>query len=144
VPWRIVCLQSQSPSYDRETDVPSDNIRVLIVDEERALLSSLSDYLIFRGRRVDRAHGWSDARALIHHMRYDAVVIGVLSSNVDRAVAFAREARALDREMRLIAVAEELAPIADEFGNPIEFDEVLGRHLSINLLAEHLCQCIAA
>lgn len=123
--------------------MPTDSIRVLIVDDERALSSNLSDYLTFRGCRVDRAHGWSDARALLHHVRYDAIVIGVLASNSALAVALAREARDVARASRLIALADALAPIVDERGDPIDFDEVLGRHLPITHLARHLCQYIA-
>ncbi len=124
--------------------MPTASIRVLIVDDERAVLSSLSDYLTFRGCRVDRAHGWSDARALIHHVRYDAAVIGVTPSNNAVAVEFARDARLVADSMRLIALADALAPITDERGNPVAFDDVLGRHLPITHLARHLCQCIAA
>ncbi len=124
--------------------MPTASLRVLLVDDEHALLSPLSDYLTFRGCRVDRAHGWSDARALIHHVRYDAIVIGVLASGGDHAVAFAREARDVAPRSRRIALADALAPIADEQGVPVDFDDVLGRHLPISHLARHLCQCIAA
>lgn len=117
---------------------------MLLVDDERALLSSLSDYLTFRGCRVDRARGWSDARALVHHVHYDAIVVGVVEANGAIAVAFAREAREVSPGARLIALADALAPIADELGHPIDFDEVLGRHLPIGHLARYLSQCVAA
>lgn len=124
--------------------MPTDSNRVLIVDDERAMLANLSDYLTFRGWRVDRAHSWSDARALMHHIRYDAIVVGVLASNRDVAGDFAREARGVAKGARLIAVADALAALTDDDGAPIDFDEVLGRHLPISHLGRHLTQCIAA
>lgn len=119
-------------------------MRVLIVDDENALLFALSDYLTFRGCRVDCAEGMEDARALVHHLHYDAVVVGVNVDNVSMARALAVDARRRFPVARLVALATGTAPLSDRGIDLTEFDQVFARHLPIVQLARVLCHSIAA
>jgi DNA-binding NtrC family response regulator len=122
--------------------------RVLIVDDEDALLFSLSDYLTFRGCRVDCARSVSDASALVHHLDYDAVVVGLNPLNSAVARSFAVEARRRAPHVRLVALASDATNASSPDPAPRReldtFDEVLPRHLPIVHLARVLCRCIAA
>lgn len=118
--------------------------RVLIVDDERALLFALSEYLTFRGCRVDGADRVEEARALVHHLHYDAVVVGVTSDNAEAACALAQEARLRLPLVRVVALAHESID-----GDPYEgelpgFHDVFARHLPTVQLARVLCHSIAA
>lgn len=124
--------------------VTTELMRVLIVDDESALLFALSDYLTFRGCRVDCAEGMEDARALVHHLHYDAVVVGVNVDNVSKARALATDARRRFPVARLIALATDAAPLSDRGIDLTEFDQVFARHLPIVHLARVLCHSIAA
>lgn len=119
-------------------------MRVLIVDDENALLFALSDYLTFRGCRVDCAEGMEDARALVHHLHYDAVVVGVNVENVQTARALAIDARRRFPVARLVALATDTAPLSDRGIDLTEFDQVFARHLPTVQLARVLCHSIAA
>lgn len=119
-------------------------VRVLIVDDENALLFALSDYLTFRGCRVDCAEGMEDARALVHHLHYDAVVVGVNALNVASARSLAVEARRRFPVARLVALATDAAALSDNGVDLTEFDQVYARHLPTVQLARVLCHSIAA
>ena len=124
--------------------VTTELMRVLIVDDENALLFALSDYLTFRGCRVDCAEGMEDARALVHHLHYDAVVVGVNVENVQTARALAIDARRRFPVARLVALATDTAPLSDRGIDLTEFDQVFARHLPTVQLARVLCHSIAA
>ena len=141
---RALLCQARVPSSIVSPAVTADIMRVLIVDDESALLFALSDYLTFRGWRVDCAEGMADARALVHHLHYDAVVVGVSVLNVANARALALETRRRFPLARLVALAVDTASPSDLGGDLIEFDQVFARHLPIVQLSRVLCRCIAA
>lgn len=118
--------------------------RVLIVDDESALLFALSEYLTFRGCRVDGAEGIADARALVQHLHYDAIVVGVSPVNVHDACALAFESRLRLPMARLVALAVECSEGGPNAGALPGFDQVLERHLPTARLARVLCHSIAA
>ena len=118
--------------------------RVLLVDDESALVFALSEYLAFRGSRVDGAEGIEDARVLVHHLHYDAVVVGVNDENLGSAHAFAVETRRRLPLVRLVALAPEPPTGAPRDGELAGFDLVFARHLPTVQLARVLCHSIAA
>lgn len=118
--------------------------RVLIVDDESALLFALSEYLTFRGCRVDGAEGMSDARALVQHLHYDAIVVGVTPDNLGDACALAYESRLRLPLVRLVALAVESPEGEPNEGSLPGFDQVFARHLPTAQLARVLCHSIAA
>jgi len=118
--------------------------RVLIVDDENALLFALSEYLTFRGCRVDGAEGMVDAQALVQHLHYDAIVIGVRSENVREACALAFESRLRLPLARIVALAFESPSGEPSEGALPGFDLVFARHLPTAQLARVLCHSIAA
>jgi len=123
--------------------------RVLLVDEEDALLFALSEYLSFRGCRVDCARGFDDASALVHHLRYDAVLVTVRDGNAWAAELFSRAVHAVHADTRTFAVpvAEPTAAPARPSTyslQPSDFDERVESHRPLALLARKLCHCVAA
>lgn len=125
--------------------VHTDLLRVLITDEERALLFSLSNYLTFRGCLVDCAERFDDARALVRHLHYDAVVFGVpAGSDPARVETLAADIRAQRPGTRVVALAV-LAPGQDHAPPAsLSVDHVIGRNLPLDQLAWSVCSAIAA
>lgn len=62
--------------------------RVLIVEDEVALLSAITDYLTVRGYECDSATEAAEAVALLAHVPFDAVVTDVYLSHVPQADGF--------------------------------------------------------
>ena len=118
--------------------------RVLIVDEESALLFALSEYPTFRGCRVDGAEGMMDARALMQHLHYDAIVVGVTPENIEDACELAYECRLRLPLARLVALAAESPEGEPSEGVLPGFHQVFARHLPTAQLARVLCHSIAA
>lgn len=123
----------------------TDLLRVLITDEERALLFSLSNYLTFRGCLVDCAERIDDARALVRHLHYDVVVLG-LPEGSDPALAqtLTDDIRTHRPGARVVALAAGHTERDAEGATSLAFDHVIGRHLPLDQLAWSVCSAIAA
>lgn len=123
----------------------TDLLRVLITDEERALLFSLSNYLTFRGCLVDCAERIDDARALVRHLHYDVVVLG-LPAGTDpvQAQTLTDDIRAHRPGARVVALATLHADRDTDAATTLAFDHVIGRHLPLDQLAWSVCSAIAA
>ena len=63
--------------------------RILIVDDEIALLSAMSDYLTGRGYDCECASEVAEAMALLAHLQFDVVVTDIYLSSVPQADGFA-------------------------------------------------------
>jgi DNA-binding response OmpR family regulator len=55
-------------------DGPSPKLRLLVVDDEVAILFAMGDYLSRRGYAVDRARSLAEAERLLAAVRYDLVI----------------------------------------------------------------------
>jgi DNA-binding response OmpR family regulator len=124
--------------------VHTDLRRVLIADGENALLFSLSNYLTFRGCLVDCIEQVEDARALVRHLHYDVVVVGIANDNLSTVRLLAQDVRELRPGTRMLALAEDRLTVDETRGMAIDVDQVLGRHLPIEQLARFVCSAIAA
>lgn len=123
----------------------TDLLRVLITDEERALLFSLSNYLTFRGCLVDCAERFDDARALVRHLHYDVVVVGVpAGSDPVHAESLTADIRTHRPGTRVVAIAALAAEEGVEASAPLAVDHVIGRNLPLDQLAWSVCSAIAA
>lgn len=123
----------------------TDLLRVLITDEERALLFSLSNYLTFRGCLVDCAERFDDARALVRHLHYDAVVVGVpAGSDPSQAETLTADIRTHRPGTRVVALAALLPGQGDATAASLAVDHVIGRNLPLDQLAWSVCSAIAA
>lgn len=84
-----------------------DPRRVLILGNESPRLFALSGYLTGRGFQVDRARAVDEARALLHHLPYLALVASVNVEHSDSPTAhFLVEARTSHHGVRTVALAE--------------------------------------
>ena len=63
--------------------------KILIVDDEVALLSAICDYLTSRGYECESASEVAEAIALLAHIKFDVVVTDVYLSHVPQADGFA-------------------------------------------------------
>lgn len=122
----------------------TDLLRVLIADRENALLFSLSNYLTFRGCLVDCIEQVEDARALVRHLHYDVVVVGVASDNLATVRQLAQDVRELRPRTRMLALTGEQLTVEQSHDITIDVDQVLGRQLPIEQLARFVCSAIAA
>ncbi len=125
----------------------TDLLRVLITDEERALLFSLSNYLTFRGCLVDSVERIDDARALVRHLHYDVVVLGLaVGSDTAQAESLTADIRTHRPGTRVVALAAEPQERAGhgEATTTLAVDVVIGRHLPLDQLAWCVCSAIAA
>ncbi len=58
-----------------EEEISDAEIRVLLVDDERELVSTMSKRLVRRGIRADGCHTGQEALQMVHDNEYDAVVL---------------------------------------------------------------------
>lgn len=144
--WRAPCLGFCNPRHRIPGDtVRTDLLRVLITDEERALLFSLSNYLTFRGCLVDCTERFDDARALVRHLHYDVVVLGLSpGSDLSQANSLTADIRAFGPGTRVVALAAEAKEEGGEPLSPLAADQVIERHLPLDQLAWCVCSAIAA
>lgn len=84
-----------------------DPRRVLILGHESPRLFALSGYLTGRGFQVDRARAVEEARALLHHLPYLALVASVNVEHADSPSALLLvEARTAHLGVRTVALTE--------------------------------------
>ena len=82
-----------------------DPRRVLILGEENARLFALSGYLTGRGFQVDRARVVDEARALMSHLQYHALVTCVdLDRDISASVELMAQTRLEHAGVRTIAL----------------------------------------
>jgi DNA-binding response OmpR family regulator len=124
--------------------VHTDLRRVLIADGENAFLFSLSNYLTFRGCLVDCIDVVEDARALVRHLHYDVVVVGVANDNLATVRLLAQDVRELRPRTRMLALTKDRLSVDETRGIATDVDQVLGRDLPIEQLARFVCSAIAA
>lgn len=122
--------------------VPQEKMtaRILIVDDELALLSAISDFLTGRGFECECASEVAEAMALLAHMSFDVVVTDVYLSHIPQAdgfavVSFIRE-RALSSRV-IVMTAHDTPQIISE-SERLLADLFLRKPVSLNLLAEAL------
>ncbi|MEP7382352.1 MAG: hypothetical protein ABI910_11730 [Gemmatimonadota bacterium] len=140
LPW-VKVIPTQKP----RRLVPTDLLRILITDEERALLFSLSNYLTFRGCLVDCVERIDDARALVRHLHYDVVVVGFAEGcDPAQASSLTDDIRALQLGMRVVALAPEQQILDGQTASSLNVDRVVGRHLPLDQLAWCVCSAVAA
>lgn len=118
--------------------------RVLIVDDANSTLFALSQYLTFRGFRVDGAQGMDDACALVRHLYYDAVVFGWDPLDCGGATRLSGEVRRHHVGTKLVALVAESTASFEVNAAMVDADEVLGRHLPTTQLAQLLYHSLAA
>ncbi len=120
-----------------------DSPRILIVSNGHdAALLSLCDYFTFCGYRVDSADRMDDARALVRHVCYLAVIVAVTPPHPATASFddFLYDVRASHLETRIFAVCD------DEHRKEVEgadVDGIVPHELPIAQLAHHLKHAIA-
>lgn len=114
--------------------------RILIVDDELALLSAISDYLTGRGYRCECASEVAEAMALLAHIPFDVVVTDVYLSSIPQAdgfavISFIRE-RALASRV-IVMTAHDTAQIISE-SERLSADLFLRKPVRLHLLADAL------
>ena len=139
--WR--CPPPRLTSHSVHTDL----LRVLISDEESALLFSLSNYLTFRGYQVDCTERLADAQALVHHLHYDVVVVGLRADELTRVRELAVELRGLKRPTRVVALAPESfatesAGMREVRRGSLPVDRVIARDQPLDDLAREVCSAL--
>ena len=87
-------------------------LKLLIIDDERALVAALCDYLEQRGFECECAYELAEAQAVLAHMSFDVVLTDIFLSRLHeadglRVLSFIRE-RALD--VRLIVMTAYSTP----------------------------------
>ncbi|MBK6486903.1 MAG: hypothetical protein IPF98_08545 [Gemmatimonadetes bacterium] len=125
----------------------TDPLRVLISDEERALLFSLSNYLTFRGCQVDCTERLADAQALVHHLHYDVVVVGLRADELARVRELAADLRGLNHPTRVVALApksvdSESSAMREARRGLLPVDRVIERDLPLAELARTICSAL--
>lgn len=117
-------------------------MRVLIAGRENARLVALSGYLTFRGFIVDHAPDVAEARALLEHINYRALVAGIeLGSSEHSSLAdLLREAKAAPEGPRTVAVVHATPMSTEKWP---EADLILGAELPMPHLASVVCASLA-
>jgi DNA-binding response OmpR family regulator len=117
-------------------------MRVLIAGRENARLLALSGYLTFRGFIVDHAPDVAEARALLEHIHYRALVAAIeLGSLEHPALAeLLRRAKAAPEGPHTVAVVQSAATSTEQWP---EADLILGAELPIPHLASVVCASLA-
>jgi CheY-like chemotaxis protein len=115
-------------------------VRILIVDDELALLSAISEYLTDRGFVCECASEAAEALALLAHIAFDVVVTDVYLSSFPRAdgfavVSFIRE-RVLPSRV-IVMTAHDTEQIIGE-SERLGADLFLSKPVRLNHLAEVL------
>lgn len=115
--------------------------RVLIVTGDDTALFALHEYLSFLGSLVDTTADLDDARALVRHMHYDAVVAAGMPSQAQGLRELAHDLHSRHVGGRLVIVAE-----SDETESPAiaAGDVVVRRALPISQLARQVRHAIRA
>jgi CheY-like chemotaxis protein len=115
-------------------------LRILIIDDEPALLNALSDYLAQRGFICECAMEAAEAQALLAHMHFDVVVTDIFLSPLReadglRVLAFIRE-RAI--KVRLVVLTAHASPEIESEALRLGAHAVLRKPTPLAVLADAL------
>jgi len=115
-------------------------LKLLIIDDEPALVAALRDYLEQRGFECECAFEAAEAQAVLAHMSFDVALIDIYLSPLReadglRVLSFIRE-RALD--VRLIAMTAHATPELESEVIRLGADALLQKPTSLALLADTL------
>lgn len=116
--------------------VSQESQRVLIVTAGHdASLLSLYDYFTFRGYRVDCVERMDDARALVRHVFYHAIIASAVTEMLQSLDEFIYDVRSRHVGSRIFAVVAEGER---EQMKRADVDAMFGRELPISQLARTL------
>jgi DNA-binding response OmpR family regulator len=116
------------------------SIKVLIIENEPALVTVLYDYLDARGFDCDSAVEAAEAQALLAHVPFDVVLTDIYLSDLHeadglRVLSFIRE-RALN--VRLIVMTAHASPELESEAIRLGADAVLHKPVALSVLAAAL------
>ncbi len=114
--------------------------RILIVDDEIALLSAISEYLTGRGFECECASEVAEAIALLAHISFDVVITDVYLSSLPQADGFAVVSFIRDRALpsRVIVMTAHDTPQIIRESERLSADLFLSKPILLNTLAEAL------
>ncbi|MCC6770413.1 MAG: hypothetical protein IT360_04295, partial [Gemmatimonadaceae bacterium] len=97
--------------------------------------------------QVDCTERLADAQALVHHLHYDVVVVGLRADELVRVREMAAELRGLDHPTRVVALAPrqvdaESSAMREARGGLLPVDRVIERDLPLAELAHRVCSAI--
>lgn len=117
-------------------------MRVLIAGPGTARLTALSGYLTFRGFTVDHATDVADARALLEHLPYRALVAGIElgTSEHPQLADLLRQAKDAPEGPRTVAVVQATPQSVERWP---EADLILGAELPMTHLVSVVCASLA-
>lgn len=125
------------------TRVMIDPRRVLILGEENARIFALSGYLTGRGYQVDRARAVDEARALMRHLQYHALVTCVnLDRDVSASVELLAQTRLERTGVRTIALTAS-AGLTHTVPPWLSADVVIGSDAPVAQVGKTLCASLA-
>lgn len=103
--------------------------RVLVVDDEEAILLAMKDYLEHRGYHVDCAGGLDDAEALIDTESYAVVIVDLRLSAAEQAggLRLLRYVRQSSPETRTVLLTAYGSPEAEAEARRIGVDALLAK-----------------
>src|SRR6185503_3990860 len=83
--------------------------RLLIVDDQQAVLFAMGDYLSWTGFQVDMASAPEEAHALLAGRKYSAVVadLKLVGNDIQSGFQVVEAARALSRKTRIVILSSE-------------------------------------
>jgi two-component system response regulator MprA len=116
--------------------VHTDDVRILVVDDDQAVRDSLRRSLVFNGYEVDLAENGEEALRQVSSRHPDAVVLDVMMPRLD-GIATCRALRASGNDVPILvltardAVADRVAGLdagADDYlAKPFALEELLAR-----------------
>jgi CheY-like chemotaxis protein len=111
--------------------------RVLVVDDEEAILLAVSDYLALRGFQVDSAGSRAAACAMLARNRYAAVIADLCLSVSDRNGGFEvlSEAHRLSETTRTLLLTAYPSPDVDQEAQQRSIDLVLVKPVPLGEVA---------
>jgi len=124
----------------RSTADKNMSIKVLIIENEQALVTALYDYLGTRGFDCDAALEAAEAQALLAHVPFDVVLTDIYLSDLNeadglRVLSFIRE-RALN--VRLVVMTAHASPQLESEAIRLGADAILHKPVSLSVLADAL------
>jgi DNA-binding response OmpR family regulator len=128
---QVVC-RSQDP------EVAIGSKRILLVDDEDAVLIPMSRYLRNLGHAVDTAKEPEEAAALLDHGQYDLVILDLRLGPFGNAqgLKVLRELRHHDHKTTVIVLSAWVSPEAEEEAMRLGADAVLRKPQRLAALAQ--------
>lgn len=121
-----------------------DPRRVLILGEENARLFALSGYLTGRGFQVDRARVVDEARALMRHLQYHALVTCVdLERGHSPAIELMAQTRLEQNGVRTVALTDCASETSPAQPCWLSADVVIGSEVPVAQMGRTVCVSLA-